>query len=248
MKATLDEAILAHFESTLYSSSLGDPREVVDVGPLRVVRDAPGRKRDPRRETILIHGVDPAAALKTVSDYKPKHWALAVVEAADADHDGLKQTYKTAGYRQITRFPFFAFDLDAKISSPKGISVERVLSKEHGEIIRRASGWGKIPRGLLDDGDTRMRLYAVFAGNKALGWVQSIRATRDLAWVSGLYVIESARGKGLGRAIMRRMLIDDKKYGAKSSILLASNDGSKLYRRLGYEELGLMQIFTPVRR
>jgi hypothetical protein len=36
-------------------------------------------------------------------------------------------------------------------------------------------------------------------------------------------------------------------YGVKNSVLLSSSDGVTLYPRLGYEQIGLMQIVTPVR-
>lgn len=244
---TLDEAIQAHIDSTLYASTFGDPKELVQVGPIRVIRDAPGRRRDPRKETFLISGVDPDKALEEVRFYGPKHWALSVIDPAGAEYDRTKAGYKSRGYRLIIRFPFFALDLSKPVPIAASFPVDRVTTKDRALAIKHVSGHWQVPEDQLVQGDARIRLYACFFGPNPVGWVQSIRANEQTAWVSGLYVTEDNRQKGIGSTLMSYMLREDAMYGAKYSALLASNDGSEVYRRMGYKELGLMQIFSPIK-
>jgi len=43
------------------------------------------------------------------------------------------------------------------------------------------------------------------------------------------------------------MLADDQTLGYRRSVLLGSEPGARLYSRLGYEQIGTLQLFTPVR-
>ena len=244
---TLEQAVEAHLGANLFMSRLGDAKELVTVGPVRVMRDAPGRKRDPRKEQFIIYGVQPAEALKAIKSYGSKFWGLSVIDTMEDDHDQIKTEYKAAGYRSLIRFPFFGFDLSQKVRASKDIVVERVTTVAKAELLRAANGRGILPTSMMREGDAQLRVYASFLGLSPAGWVQSVRANADSSWVSGLFVQNEFRQKGIGSAIMMSMLIDDAKYGAKNSYLLASNEGSNLYRRLGYKELGLMQIFSPIR-
>ena len=244
---TLQDAIETHIQNSLDESSFGDPREVVDLGPVRVIRDAPGRKRDPRRQSIIISGVDPDKALAAIDKYEPLHWALSVIEPMSADHDQIKATYKSKGYRLLIRFPFFVRSLAKQLDVPHRFAIERVADLKLVDALSKAKG-RKMHHERYQPGDTPIRMYAAVVEGKPRGWVTSCRATDKANWVSDLYVLEEHRGKKIGEQLLRRMLEEDKLYGVKNSVLLSSSDGANLYPRLGYEQIGLMQIFTPLRR
>src|SRR5689334_17768133 len=103
----LSDAVDAHLQSSVQLSVYGDRRELISIGRLKALRDAPGRKRPPRLQTILICGVPPAEAMESVRAYQPSHWILSVVDRMDADHDTIKESYKACGYRLNIRFPVF---------------------------------------------------------------------------------------------------------------------------------------------
>src|SRR5689334_20175921 len=105
------EAVDAHLQAVVTMSSFGDPREILEVGQLRVMRDAPGRKRPPRKDQFVICDVDPADAVKAIRDYKPNHWGLSVIASPADDFDRMKTQYKSSGYRFMCRLPFFGYDL-----------------------------------------------------------------------------------------------------------------------------------------
>ena len=77
-----------------------------------------------------------------------------------------------------------------------------------------------------------------------VGWVRSI-AVGEMTWCSNMYVVEKHRRRGIGRAMMCRMLRDDREHGATMAVLLASHTGAKLYAAVGYEQIGTLLVFTP---
>lgn len=228
------------------ASAFRDARERAEVGPLTVMRDAPGRKRPPRKEQFYIHGVDPLEATRLIREYGPKHWGLSVIEPVGADFDRAKAAYKHEGYRLLGRAPFFVRRQTESIEPPP-VRVERVIRTCEAEAIAKAAGQRQIPPELLKDGDQPIRLYGAFADDKAIGWVQSRRAEKNIFWVANLYVVAAHRRKNIGESLMRQMLIDDRSFGGKFSGLLSTNAGAGLYRKLGYQEIGTMMFFSPVK-
>jgi predicted N-acetyltransferase YhbS len=123
--------------------------------------------------------------------------------------------------------------------------VVRVRTNELAALIKAAVGRRQILEEKLED--EALRLYAAFEEGKPVGWVRSIQGPHNSRWVSNLYVDAAHRRKGLGSALMNAMLADDQHSGADYSVLLASKVGSKLYPTLGYEQIGLLQLFAPPR-
>ena len=101
-----------------------------------------------------------------------------------------------------------------------------------------------VARELLQPGDQDIRMYAPFDGDRAVGWVSSVRGTSGVRYVSSAYVFESHRRQGIGRALMSCMLDDDAAFGTRHSVLTSSVAGRTLYPSLGYEQIGLMKIFV----
>jgi predicted acetyltransferase len=62
-----------------------------------------------------------------------------------------------------------------------------------------------------------------------------------------MYVSASHRRRGIGWALLAKMLRDDRTRGSKSSVLTASHTGALLYPRVGYERIGTLYMFAPRR-
>jgi predicted acetyltransferase len=62
-----------------------------------------------------------------------------------------------------------------------------------------------------------------------------------------MYVNASHRRRGIGRALLSRMLRDDRARGSKCSVLTASRTGALLYPHVGYERIGTLYMFAPRR-
>lgn len=89
-----------------------------------------------------------------------------------------------------------------------------------------------------------MRQYMALDNGTPVGWVSSV-VVGDCTWCTGMFVKPAYRRRGIARALLTRMLGDDKAAGAKASVLLASHAGSALYPRVGYEQIGALLMFAP---
>lgn len=240
---TLAEAIQVFGRGFSFTRSFTHPYEFVQVGPLWVMRDAPRRREPYRLEEILAHGMPPGEAVKRIRDYGPRRYALCAIEPPEADHDAIKQGYKRLGYRLLRREPFMVkavVDSDAS-ADPR---VVRVLTPGQMEALNRATGRRAMRPELLRD-DAPLRQYMAFEDGEPVGWVRSVQTSPTAAWVAGMYVRPEFRRRGLATALLSTMLADDRRFGVEHSVLLASNAGSKLYPTLGYDQIGLLQLFMP---
>jgi predicted acetyltransferase len=57
-------------------------------------------------------------------------------------------------------------------------------------------------------------------------------------------VVAAQRRRGIGTALLAKMLRDDRAHGARQSVLLASHAGALLYPHVGYEQIGMLLMFV----
>jgi len=62
----------------------------------------------------------------------------------------------------------------------------------------------------------------------------------EIAWVA---TSEAARGRGLATALMRQSLWDARERGKSTATLQATKLGAGLYRRVGFEDFGALQMW-----
>jgi GNAT superfamily N-acetyltransferase len=94
--------------------------------------------------------------------------------------------------------------------------------------------------------DPRMAHYAIVRDGQLLARGRSFQVDAGHSYICRVYTAEAHRGRGLGRALMARLLADDRAKGARWSVLTASRMGAPLYRSLGYQALGTILIFEAV--
>ena len=94
--------------------------------------------------------------------------------------------------------------------------------------------------------DAPFRQYVALDGEEIVGRVRSVDAVRA-TWCADMYVNASHRRRGIGQALLRRMLRDDRGRGSKCSVLTASHTGALLYPHVGYERIGTLLMFAPRR-
>jgi GNAT superfamily N-acetyltransferase len=112
--------------------------------------------------------------------------------------------------------------------------------------------------------DAPVRQYVAMDADSLVGWVQSVvvrlgaggraqaggaRRSRAevMTWCSNMFVQPSYRRRGIGRALLGRMLRDDRQSGATASVLLASHTGALLYPGVGYVQIGELYAYSPKR-
>ena len=79
------------------------------------------------------------------------------------------------------------------------------------------------------DGETAAVMMAFDAGDDT-----------EIAWVA---TSAAARGKGLATALMRQSLWDARERGQRTATLQATRLGAGVYSRVGFEDLGALQMW-----
>jgi GNAT superfamily N-acetyltransferase len=201
-----------------------------------IMQDSPARK-SARKSEIVTHGIEPERVIQIVRKSGVGWHFLCDIHEPDADFTSIRSTYKSLGYRAISTEWLFVHNLQ-KIpkfeSEPQAREIRDDATLD--SIYQRA----KQKRKILTD----TQLFGVWDDQQDIGWVRSI-PHGTAAWVSDLYVYESHRGMGYGRALMSKLLKHERKQGLEQSVLLASSDGARLYPHLGYERIGVLQMFCP---
>jgi ribosomal protein S18 acetylase RimI-like enzyme len=147
------------------------------------------------------------------------------------------------------------FDLQRGVDSlapavwPSGVAVARYRAGEDDEsvhaLIYVEAAWGEVPghhersleawRSLLKPAN---RAWVARRGARPVGWVIGRVFSDGRGWVDQIAVARSARGVGLGRALLLHSLADLRSRGATSFALgvQGSNESAlRLYRGVGFE-------------
>lgn len=88
-------------------------------------------------------------------------------------------------------------------------------------------------------------------GARVEGELVSVLITSDVGTDCGVYFVatlEHARGRGIARRLMGVALSAAARRGMKTSTLQASAAGRPVYERLGYESLGVVEMWEKRRR
>ena len=250
---TLDRAIEAFVRGFCFTRSFTHPYVAERVGPAWVMRDAPRRRsEDRRREEWVAHSIEPAELDAIVRQNARPPFAVCALYALDQPDGPARAGFKSLGYRLGGAEPMMVHALRRipRHEPPAGIVVERVRTQEVADRLARAAGARQIlPEHLTDDDGAPLRQYVALAdGGEPVGWVRSIAAGDGATWCSNMFVQPAHRRRGVGRAMLARMLRDDRAAGAKWAVLLASHTGAMLYPVVGYEQVGTLLVYTPNRR
>lgn len=225
------------------------------VAPLWVVEDAPRKnpKLYRKREFVVLADAAPDRVVKLIASVGPGRYALCVIHPGPGRDAEVEDAYKSRGYRYMTHEKFFVRALPPvpRVADTGRIAVKRITDLDDAQRVNKAARCRQIPDEQFDAEDPDAVLFAALEHPASkctpVGWVGSVRTDPTTAWVQNLHVLASHRRRGLGRALMKRMLQHDARRGITHSVLLASAAGALLYPQVGYEQLGTLQLFTPRR-
>lgn len=222
------------------------PYEVARVGPLWVMRDAPRKNpRDYRKEEWIAHDVDAREADAIARRQTRGRFFVCVLVGEGESDQATRSAYKALGYRLLATEGFFVQRLKRIPKSQSPVTIERVRTPELAARLGKATRTRPISDGLLGD-DTPFRQYVALDGEEIVGRVRSVDAA-GATWCADMHVNPSHRRRGIGQALLCRMLRDDRARASKGSVLTASHTGALLYPLVGYERIGTLFMFVPGR-
>jgi GNAT superfamily N-acetyltransferase len=222
------------------------PYEASRVGPLWVMRDAPRKNpRDYRKEEWIAHDLD-AGEVDAIARRHARGRFFVCAMVGEGESDGPTRTaYKGLGYRLLATEGFFVQRL-MRIPKPASpVPIERVRTPELAARLGKVTRTRPIADSLLGN-DAPFRQYVALDGEHIVGRVRSVDAA-GATWCADMHVNPSHRRRGIGHALLCRMLRDDRARGSRCSVLTASHTGAFLYPRVGYERIGTLFMFVPKR-
>ena len=243
---TLESAVATFIGGFTYTRSFTHPYVAETVGGLWVMRDGPRKRPAYRNEEWVVRGQPAADVDRTVRANARGRFVVCDIVAAGESAEDRRDAFKAMGYRLGTTEPLFAHDLKTVPRPSSPAVVERVRSAELAAAVNASARSRQVlPEHL--SADSRQRQYVALVDGTPVGRVRSITVGHS-TWCSNMFVDPAHRRRGIGRALLARMLADDRRHGATAAVLLASHAGAKLYPVVGYRQIGTLLLFTPKRR
>jgi GNAT superfamily N-acetyltransferase len=230
-----------------FGRSRTHPYECLQVEGTWFMRDAPRRNASGyRKEEWVAYGVEPAKVDVLARERTRGRYAICAVQANGESSDALRAEYKRLGYRLLATEPLFVHRLKRipRCSSPAAIT--RVRTADMAARLAKATRSRPLVAQDLAD-ESPIRQYVATESNSIVGWVRSVRVA-SAAWCCDMYVHPSHRRKGIGSALLTKMLRVDRARNATSSVLLSSHTGALRYPNVGYEQIVMLYMFSPRRQ
>ena len=168
---------------------------------------------------------------------------LGKLEKLEAGRE-LRKEFKALGCRLGATEAFMDNDMPHVEATEPIIPIVRIADQAHADAIGKAWRRKQILSRDIGDENAIHRVYTIHDGQKYIGSCGSIRVGNS-SWISSLYVDADYRRKGLGTALMTRVMSDDRALGITKSVLLASHTGAMLYPQIGFHQLGTLYIYNP---
>jgi GNAT superfamily N-acetyltransferase len=133
-------------------------------------------------------------------------------------------------------------DLAPEPRPPVGLEARAVDPATAAELNDRAYGFGDDGFSAGFAGETAVRWHGAFAGPTAVGCLGTIDAGDDCC-VSGVATPPEHRGRGVAGWLLWRALDEARRRGTLTASLRASRAGAPLYERLGFRDLGFVEMW-----
>lgn len=249
MSDRIDAAIETFAGGWCYTRSFTHPYVATRLTPqVLQLHDAPrsNPNADVRRDEFVCFGCSPTEALEISASVAKGNFAICFVLPAGVDDTEVRKEFKALGCRLGATEAFMDNTLTPIEATEPIIPIVRIADQAHADAIGKAWRRKQILSRDIGNENAVHRVYTIHDGEKFIGSCGSIRVG-DASWISSLYVDAAYRRKGLGTALMTRVMSDDREQGINKSVLLASHTGALLYPKLGFAQIGTLYIYNPPR-
>jgi ribosomal protein S18 acetylase RimI-like enzyme len=151
-------------------------------------------------------------------------WAMAcdlTLYQEQVDHSTIKKIYTREGIQDLVH-------VMKKIFSPE----------EHNAI---ESFYSQSEASLLLE-DSQLTFFVGYEGVKPVS-LASVYFDEEIASIFDVIVLPEMRGKGLGKLMTQRGMVEAKSKGIDRCILTATNDAKYLYHKLGFVDVKTMKVY-----
>lgn len=249
MSDRIDAAINTFAGGWCYTRSFTHPYLATRLTPqILQLHDAPraNPNADVRRDEFVCFGCSPREALEISASAALGNFAICFVLPVGADDTEVRKEFKALGCRLGATEAFMDNDMPHIEVTEPIIPIVRIADQAHADAIGKAWRRKQILSQDIANDRAVHRVYTIHDGEKYIGSCGSIRVG-DASWISSLYVDGAYRRKGLGTALMTRVMADDRALGITKNVLLASHTGALLYPKVGFAQVGTLYIYNPPR-
>jgi GNAT superfamily N-acetyltransferase len=99
-----------------------------------------------------------------------------------------------------------------------------------------------IPRATVERAMAHSMSFGVFAGTRQLGYARVVTDRATFAYLCDVFVLDSERGRGLGKWLMETVLAHPDLLGLRR-FMLATRDAHGLYAQYGFTPLAAPERF-----
>lgn len=244
----VDRAVQAFIAGFTFSRSRTHPYLHERIDNLDVMRDGPRKnpKEYRNEEWVGIAPLPPAEIDRVARKHTRGRYAVSYIRGEGVDEAAIRQEFKRLKYRLGHTEPLMIHTLGKIPRFKSFVNVQRVQSMDLARALAKEQRKRPPEESTLAK-NSPIRQYVALDGNEIVGWVASI-STGESTWVSNMYVKPAHRRKGIGKVMLCKLLSDDRKAGATSVVLLASHTGAMLYPVVGFEQIGMLLLYTPIKR
>jgi len=129
-------------------------------------------------------------------------------------------------------------------TDPARLDVDALYAFLSGEAY-----WSKgIPRHLIERAIENSMVFGLYFGEEQVGYTRVVSDRATYAYLCDVYVLDSHRGKGLGKWLMEMVMGHPELQGLRRW-MLATRDAHGLYRQYGFTDLHdpsrFMELWDP---
>jgi GNAT superfamily N-acetyltransferase len=133
-------------------------------------------------------------------------------------------------------------DLGEEPPAPDGVASGPIEPAACAALNDRAYGFGEDGFRAGYSGETAVRWYGAYEGDAAVGCLGTISSGEDCG-VTGVATPPEHRGRGIAGWLLWQALADARDRGMTSASLRASKAGAGVYERIGFRDLGFVEMW-----
>jgi GNAT superfamily N-acetyltransferase len=129
-----------------------------------------------------------------------------------------------------------------ELPAPEGVEPGPIDASTCAGLNDRAYGFGPDGFAAGIAGETSIRWHGAFAGDQPLGCVGTIEIGDDCL-ITGVATPPEHRGRGIASWLVHGALVEAREQGVATASLQASRAGASIYERLGFRDLGFLEMW-----
>ncbi|WP_059173966.1 GNAT family N-acetyltransferase [Bacillus sp. FJAT-27445] len=194
-----------------------------------------GTNVDGRTDEFFVNDSDPAHVIEFINkqDVKEDYWLTVFSDEKPNSYDSEGYTLYSTEFLMMLNLDSWSIETENKI-------ITRVKTRDEARRINHFFDRNVIDLKKLDD--PNLHFYIGEVDGRPVSFGRYFLLDKTVCFLSDVFTSKIHRGKGIAKALCRKMLIDAKQEGAVKSVLASSQAGHPLYLKLGYHDVTKMWV------